>query len=181
MIAGLTSLVSVIEVVISAVRDKFEMSRIGASMAVGVPAALLSLALFSTASGLYVLDTLDHFINQYGILLVAVVSMLVVAWGVRALRELAAHHNRTGSLRLGRTWFALVAVITPVALIYVLVDGFVSEIDKPYGEYPQWLLNTFGWGAAAAVIVVGVLCSLIPWRAETPLDAPTPDALEETR
>ena len=39
VLAGLTSLVSVIEVVISAVRDKFEMTRVGASMAVGVPAA----------------------------------------------------------------------------------------------------------------------------------------------
>src|SRR3546814_9200340 len=48
VIAGLTSLISVLEVVISAVRDKFEMSRVGASMAVGVPDAVGSLVLFST-------------------------------------------------------------------------------------------------------------------------------------
>lgn len=172
VIAGLTSLVSVIEVVISAVRDKFELSRIGATLAVGLPAAILSLALFSTTSGLYVLDTLDHFINQYGILVVAVVSMLVVAWGVRALTTLAAHHNLTGSLKLGRTWIAIVSVITPVALTYVLVDSFVNEIDTPYEDYPQWLLNTFGWGAAGIVIVFGVLAASVRWRPETSLDVP---------
>jgi neurotransmitter:Na+ symporter, NSS family len=178
VIAGLTSLVSVIEVVISAVRDKFEMTRVGASMAVGVPAAVLSLALFSTASGLYTLDTIDHFINQYGILVVAVVSMLVVAWGVRALRTLADHHDVYGSLKLDRIWIALVSVITPVALTYVLIDGFVDEIDAPYGDYPRWLLNTFGWGAAAAVLVFSVLASLVKWRPETSLEAP-PDVAEE--
>ena len=83
--AGLTSLVSVIEVVISAVRDKFETGRLTATLAVGVPTAVLSLLMFSTTSGIYVLDIVDHFINRFGILLVAVVSMLVLAWALRAL------------------------------------------------------------------------------------------------
>jgi len=180
VIAGLTSLVSVIEVVISAVRDKFELSRIGATMWVGIPAAVISLVFFSTTSGLYVLDVLDHFINQYGILVVAVVSMLVVAWGVRALRTLAEHHNVNGSLKLGRTWIAIVSVITPVALTYVLVRGFLDEIDTAYGDYPQWLLNSVGWGAAVAVIVFGVLASLVRWRPETSLEEPILTT-EETR
>ena len=173
VIAGLTSLVSVIEVVISAVRDKFEMTRVGASMAVGVPAAVISLALFSTTSGVWVLDIVDHFINQYGILLVAVVSMLVVAWGARALGDLAAHHNRTGSLQLGRTWLVLVSFVTPLALLYVLFDGLVTELDKPYGDYPQWMLNTLGWGSAAAVLAFGLLAARVRWRAQTSLDIPT--------
>jgi NSS family neurotransmitter:Na+ symporter len=147
-------------------------------MAVGVPAAVLSVALFGTASGLYTLDTVDHFVNQYGILVVAVVSMLVVAWGVRALRVLADHHDVYGSLKLGRTWIALVSVITPAALAWVLVDSFLNELDAPYGEYPRWLINTFGWGSAVAVLVFGVLASLVKWRPETSLEAP-PDVTEE--
>jgi NSS family neurotransmitter:Na+ symporter len=180
VIAGLTSLVSVIEVVISAVRDKFEMSRVGASMAVCVPAAVISLAFFSTTSGVYVLDIVDHFINQYGILVVAVVSMLVVSWGVRALRELAQHHDLTGSLQLGQTWIALVSFVTPIALVYVLVDGLRTELDKPYGDYPQWMLNSLGWGSAVAVIVFGVLASMVRWRPETSLETPALE-LEESR
>jgi hypothetical protein len=31
---------------------------------------VLSLVLFSTTSGIYVLDVVDHFVNQYGILVV---------------------------------------------------------------------------------------------------------------
>ncbi|UOY03687.1 sodium-dependent transporter [Blastococcus sp. PRF04-17] len=96
VIAGITSLISVIEVVISAVRDKLDTSRLTATLAVGVPAAVLSLVLFSTTSGIYVLDVVDHFVNQYGILVVALLSMLVVAWVVRALTGLSAHLNVHG-------------------------------------------------------------------------------------
>jgi NSS family neurotransmitter:Na+ symporter len=99
VVAGITSLVSVIEVVISAVRDKFDTSRMTATLVVGVPAAVLSLILFSTTSGIYVLDVVDHFVNQYGILVVALVSMLVVAWGVRALPSLSQHLNVHGRPR----------------------------------------------------------------------------------
>lgn len=181
VIAGLTSLVSVIEVVISAVRDKFEMTRVGASMAVGVPAALMSLVLFSTTSGLHVLDIVDHFINQYGILLVAVVSMLVVAWAMRALPILADHLNRTGSLRLGKIWFALLAVVAPLALGYILVDALVADIKTPYGGFPDWMLAVFGWGGAVGVVVFGLVASLVRWRAGTPLQEPYERIEEDAR
>ena len=101
VVAGVTSLVSVIEVVISAVRDKFEMSRIGASMAVGVPAALISITLLGTTTGVYVLDIIDHFINRFGILVVAVASMLALSWVFRKTGLLREHLNRDGSVQVG--------------------------------------------------------------------------------
>jgi NSS family neurotransmitter:Na+ symporter len=176
VIAGITSLVSVIEVVISAVRDKFEMSRRGAALAVTVPCTVLSLAFFSTTSGIFVLDIVDHFINQFGILLVAVVSMLVIAWGVRALPLLAAHLNHGGSVPIGAWWRVLISVVAPLALAYVLVRAFLDDLETPYGDYPQWMLLTFGWGAAVAVVVVGFAAARIPWRSGTSL-APPDDEL----
>jgi NSS family neurotransmitter:Na+ symporter len=164
VIAGLTSLVSVIEVVISAVRDKFEMSRVAASLVVSVPCAVLSVAFFSTTSGIYVLDILDHFINQFGILLVAVVSMLLLAWGLRALPMLASHLNDGGSIHVGLWWRVLIGVVAPIGLAYVLVDAFWNDIQTPYEDYPMWMLLVFGWGAAAASIVFGFLAARSRWR-----------------
>src|SRR5690606_41924452 len=51
---------SVIEVVISAVRDKFELSRVVAASVVSIPCAAISVLFFSSTSGLYVLDILDR-------------------------------------------------------------------------------------------------------------------------
>jgi NSS family neurotransmitter:Na+ symporter len=172
VVAGLTSLVSVIEVVISAVRDKFALGRVSASLAVGVPAALLSILAFATTTGVPILDTMDHFINRFGILLAAVVSMLMVVWVFRDLPGLRRHMNDTGSIRLGRWWVVLVAAITPAALTFVLVSEFIDTVRTPYGEYPAWLLVTFGWGTALAVLVLAALITLIPWNRRVRLDVP---------
>lgn len=170
VLAGITSLVSILEVVISAVRDKFDLTRVRATLLVTVPAALISIAFFSTASGLNVLDIVDHFINQYGILLVAVVSTIAVAWGVRALPTLAAHLNRTGSLRLGRWWYVLVGGVIPVALTYILVQQLIADLRTPYGGFPTWMLAVFGWGIAIATIVFGLLAGRTRWREGTAVD-----------
>ncbi|MEZ5184257.1 MAG: sodium-dependent transporter [Candidatus Nanopelagicales bacterium] len=174
--AGLTSLVSVIEVVISAVRDKFELTRLAATLAVGVPAAVISLVFFSTTSGVYVLDIVDHFINRFGILAAAVVSMIVLAWVARAIPGLARHMNLYGSIPLGRWWIVLVSVITPLLLAYVLVRELIEDARAPYEGYPAWMLTVFGWGSVVAVIVFGLLASRVRWRENTPLVAP--DELE---
>jgi neurotransmitter:Na+ symporter, NSS family len=170
--AGLTSLISVIEVVVSAVRDKFEMTRRNAALVVTVPCAVLSLMFFSTTSGVYVLDIVDNFINRFGILLVAVVSMIVLAWVVRALPMLADHMNVNGSVPLGRWWLALMALVAPIALAFVLVQDFIDNVQEPYGGYPGWMLAVFGWGAAAAVIIFGFVAARIPWRHKDALTIP---------
>jgi NSS family neurotransmitter:Na+ symporter len=170
--AGLTSLVSVIEVVISAVRDKFELTRVGATLLVGIPAAVISLAFFSTTSGVYVLDIVDHFINRFGILAAAVVSMLVLAWVARAVPDLARHMNIYGSIRLGRLWVVVVSVVTPLALGIVLVQEFVADVQTPYGDYPTWMLVVFGWGAVVGVALFGLIAARIRWRDQTPLVPP---------
>ncbi|MGY1847716.1 MULTISPECIES: sodium-dependent transporter [unclassified Blastococcus] len=176
VVAGITSLISVIEVVISAVRDKLDTSRLTATLAVGVPAAVLSLVLFSTTSGIYVLDVVDRFVNQYGILVVALVSMLVVSWLVRALPRLSEHLNVHGRPRVGTGWRVLTSVVAPAGLAIVLVFTVREDLTAPYGagDYPTWLLLVFGWLMAVALPLVGFLLARLPWRSGTHLDGPPP-------
>ncbi len=176
VIAGVTSLVSVIEVVISAVRDKFEMSRVGASMAVGVPAATLSIVLLGTTTGVHVLDIIDHFINRFGILLVAVASMLALSWLFRKTTLLREHLNRDGSVHIGVWWQWLIGLVAPAALTFILVNEVIDNIQEPYGGYPTWMLNTLGWGLAAAVVVIGFALARMPWRENTFLGDPEVEA-----
>ncbi len=182
ILAGITSLVSILEVVISAIRDKFELSRLGATMAVCVPATVISIFFFSTKSALSVLDIVDNFINKFGILLVAVVSMVVLIWIVRALPDFVEHLNAHGSVPIRGWWPALIAVITPLALAFVLINDFTDTVKTKYGlpdtDYPDWMVGTFGWGVVAAVIISGVVASLVKWRPETSLEIPV--AVDQT-
>ena len=172
VVAGITSLVSVIEVVISAIRDKFEMTRTAATTAVLVPMAIMSLLFFSTASGIYVLDIVDHFVNRFGILLVAVVSLVVVAWVARAMPRLADHMNKTGRIKLGQVWVILVSIIIPIVLSLVLLQELWAVISEPYEGYPQWMLILFGWLMVVSLIVFGLLAAKVKWRPDTSLNAP---------
>ena len=181
VVAGITSLISVIEVVISAVRDKFEMSRIGASMAVGVPAALISIVLLGTTTGVYVLDIIDHFINRFGILLVAVVSMLLLSWVFKKTGLLREHLNRDGSVHLGSWWQVLIGVVAPAALTFILVSELINNVQEPYEGYPTWMLTTLGWGLAVAVAVLGFVAARMPWRDKTFLGDPEIQARQDER
>ncbi len=175
VLAGFTSLVSILEVVISAVRDKLELGRVQATLVVTVPMAAVSILLFSTTSGVLVLDIADYFINRFGILLVALVAMLAIAWGVRRVPSLAEHMSRYGSIRLGRWWVVLVTGITPALIAIMLVLELVTAVTTPYGGYPTWMLAVFGWGTAGAALIAGILLSIPKWKATTPLDAPQHD------
>jgi NSS family neurotransmitter:Na+ symporter len=170
ILAGITSLVSILEVVISAIRDKFEMSRIGATMAVSLPLAVLSLVLFGTTSTLTVLDIVDNFINKFGILLVAVVSIVVIVWMLRRLPTLRRHLNTYGSIPVTAWWTLLISVFVPIVLAFILMQELRSTLAETYGGYPEWLVAVFGWGVAAAVIVIGGLLAIVPWRPDTPLE-----------
>jgi NSS family neurotransmitter:Na+ symporter len=96
----------------------------------------------------------------------------VISWGFRALPMLADHLNHNGSIHIGTWWRVLISIVAPVALAYILLDGLITDLDKPYEGYPQWMLVTFGWGAAVAVLVFGFLATAVPWRPETSLEVP---------
>ncbi|MDO5501876.1 MAG: sodium-dependent transporter [Actinomycetia bacterium] len=172
VVAGITSLISVIEVVISGIRDKFSLTRMKATAAVLTPMTAMSLLFFSTTSGLHVLDIVDHFVNRFGILLVAVVSLFYVGWGVQGLERLARHLNRTGNIPIGQAWIVLLKFIVPLVLTGVLVQELWAVLSTPYGDgnYPQWMLILFGWLMAASLPVIGWLAARVRWRED-------PDAL----
>jgi neurotransmitter:Na+ symporter, NSS family len=97
---------------------------------------------------------------------------------LRALPTLADHMNRNGSVPLGTWWVILMSFVTPVALGYILINDFIDHIQEPYEGYPTWMLLTFGWGAALAVIVFGFVAARMSWRHPDALTIPTEGAVK---
>lgn len=173
LLAGVTSLISIVEVVIGAVRDKVGISRTAATFAVGVPMAIVSVLMFSTTGGIYVLDTMDAFVNSFGIIAVAAVMMLAITYVFRKLGVLQRHLDARSSIKLRGWWPALVAVVVPLLLIAMLWQELKAKIDTPYEKYPADLLNVFGWGMVVALPILAIGLSLIPWRKDVSLEDPT--------
>ena len=173
LLAGVTSLISIVEVVIGAVRDKVGISRTAATFVVGVPMGVVSVLMFSTTGGIYVLDTMDAFVNSFGIIAVAAVMMLAITYVFRKLGVLQRHLDARSSIKLRGWWPALVAVVVPLLLIAMLWQELKAKIDTPYEEYPADLLGVFGWGMVVALPILAIGLSLIPWRGTVSLEDPT--------
>ena len=163
LFAGFTSLISILEVIIAGVQDKFATSRLASTTLVIVPIAVVSLLLMPTTTGLYVLDILDNFVNLFGILAAGLCAIIVVAYVVRALPALAEHLNRYSSVKVGKIWMLLLAVVTPLVLGYSLIQSIITLVQTPYGGYPTGMLAVFGWGMSAFLLVAAVVVSLLPW------------------
>lgn len=172
VLAGFTSLVSIVEVVIAAVQDKFGLGRVSSTLGVGIPLALISTILFPTTMGLGLLDTLDNWANQYGIVAAALVSTIAVAYVARGLPTLRDHLNAKGSVRLGRWWYACVAVIAPLVLgvSLLLTTRDLLTAEGTYSDYPAWFVLVFGWLMAIGLLVGGIVLSVLPWPARSHLD-----------
>ena len=141
--------------------------------------AVISCVLLGTTGGVYVLDTMDNFINSFGILLVAAVSMVALAWVWRRLPTLAAHVNVRSSIKLRMWWYALVAVVVPIVLLTMLVIELRKNLAEPYEGYPAELLGVFGWGVVIAIPFIAMLLSLLPWKRGVDLDDPGSDQLDD--
>ena len=165
--AGFTSMISIVEVVTSAIQDKLGLSRVASTLVVGLPMAIASMLLLSTTTGLYFLDITDEFVNKFGILLGAFAMVVVIAWVLRKLPLLQRHLDRVSSVKFGKLWLALVGVVVPIVLGGVLVSEVIKHINNPYGGYPLGMLGVFGWGMAGSLIVGAILLALTPWRRST--------------
>jgi NSS family neurotransmitter:Na+ symporter len=165
VLAGLSSLISIVETFVAGVQDKFGVSRTKSVAVGGGVAAVLSL-LFATQGGLFFLDVVDYFINNFGVALAGLVEVIVVAWVLKELKNLQAHANSVSDIMLGGWWKICLSVITPIVLGYMMFDNIKTNLAENYEGYATSFVIPFGWLVAIAVIVLGFVFSALKWKNE---------------
>ena len=181
-LAGLTSFISIIQVVAPAIAEKFGWSNITATFACGLPSAVLSFVLFGTSSGLYDLDVVDAYINNIGVVASAIIMCLGLGLVLRRFKVLQRHLNVVSETRVVGTWWrVMIAVVVPLLLGYMFVQTAWSYAHDGY-TYSHGFEAVFGWGMLFVGAVATIVLTVIPWR--TPVDQFTPldlDAHEEVK
>lgn len=163
VLAGITSLVSIVEVVLDAFEDKFGLSRNASVGIIGGLMAVVSVLLFSTTEGLNLLDIVDNFANNFGIVGAGLISVITFGWGLRKFGELREHLNAISSFKVGLTWQIMLSIVTPIVLGFMFVSELITRIQEGYGGMPSGYVAVYGWGIAIAAIVLAVIFSLLPW------------------
>lgn len=158
VVAGITSMVSILEVPIASFQDKLAWSRKKSVTIIAGGSAIISTLIFSTHSAITFVDIIDYFANNIGIVGGGLLSIILVSWFRRPLlKQLQAHVNEYSSIKLGMGWNFLVTVITPLSLLVALVLTFKSIVLEGYGGYASHILWIVGGGTMAFLILGAIL------------------------
>lgn len=159
-VAGVTSMVSILQVPIAAFQDKLGWSRKRAVTIIAGGSAIVSTILFSTHSAITFVDIIDYFANNIGIVGGGLLSIILVTWFRRPLlKELQQHVNQYSSIKLGWGWNFLLTIVTPLSLLVALGLTLKSIFAEGYGGYPLHILLTVGGGTVVLFIIGAVLLS----------------------
>ncbi|HIF9337395.1 TPA: sodium-dependent transporter [Photobacterium damselae] len=158
VVAGLSSHISIIEAVTSAVIDKLNWSRKKAATVVCGTGFIVSMA-FATNGGLLLLDLVDYFINNVALLSSCLLELLIVGWLVK-IADIRQYANSISDFTIGK-WFELcIRFISPIMLAIILVTNLYKTLAEGYGGYDMSDLLTLGWGLVGMMIVVSIIINL---------------------
>ncbi|CCN48270.1 putative SODIUM/CHLORIDE-DEPENDENT NORADRENALINE TRANSPORTER [Vibrio nigripulchritudo MADA3029] len=152
VVAGLSSHISIMEAVTSAIMDKLKWSRKkAANIVVGI-GLVVSMA-FATNGGLLLLDLVDHFANNVGIMLGGLIEIVLMAWIVSKVGEVREYVNDSSDFAIGQWFDICLRFITPAILIYILINKLSALFTDGYGGYDL----TLGWVLIAALFAFGLI------------------------
>ncbi|TLS82120.1 sodium-dependent transporter [Photobacterium damselae subsp. damselae] len=158
VVAGLSSHISIIEAVTSAIIDKLNWSRKKAAIVVCGTGFIVSMA-FATNGGLLLLDLVDYFINNVALLSSCLLELLIVGWLVK-IADIRQYANSISDFTIGK-WFELcIRFISPIMLAIILVTNLYKTLAEGYGGYDMSDLLTLGWGLVGMMIVVSIIINL---------------------
>ena len=121
--------------------------------------------IFATHSGLLWLDIVDHYITQYGLVLVGLLQCIIVGW-VYTAKKLRTHISQSGDITFTPLWDFAVKFITPAVLIILIINNLSVEFSGPYEGYSILALVVIGRDWLILALFIALLISMRPWKNE---------------
>ena len=139
---GIDSAFSMIEPMTNSVHQKWHISKTKATAILCCIGFMLSL-LFTAGNGLYLLEILDHFIAEFGLVTIGLLECILLGWFV-PIKLFRKHANKTSDFAIGIWWDILIKIIIPTILILLLILSAINNFLYPYQNYPWWIIVIIG-------------------------------------
>ncbi|MFO8063048.1 MAG: sodium-dependent transporter [Spirochaetia bacterium] len=165
--AGLSSFISINEVVVRSLSDKLNAPRKKVVVWYTIIAGVVSL-IYTTGGGLYILDIADYFINQFGVAISGLVEVIVIGYMFK-LADVREHANATSDFAVGAWWNFMIKIVTPIVLGISVIQNFVSNFQENYEGYATIEVVLLGWLVAALAVIIGIAISKAKWQDESML------------
>ena len=147
LFAGITSALGYFEPMLSSTSSKLGWSRKKTATVLSVIGCGLSLLLTSGISS-YMIEIIDSFVNEFGILLLIGIQCIIFAWYYGVEHFLPALNSHS-TFKVGRLWSFIIKYLLPVFLIVIWVIGIIDL----FGTADSFEL------VVDLIIVVGVLAA----------------------
>jgi NSS family neurotransmitter:Na+ symporter len=145
---GIDSAFSMIEPISDGIQNKLQFSKTKTTAILCFLGFIISL-IFATNSGLFLLDIADHFIANYGLVIVGLIECIILGWMFN-IKQLRDHANNVSEIKIGIWWDYLIKLFIPIFLIILLIVGIYQNITVQYMNY-NWTV----------ILIVGVVPILL--------------------
>jgi len=144
---GIDSAFSMIEPVAAGIHEKWKISKTKTTAITCFIGFLLSLS-FTPGSGLYWLELMDHFIANFGLVVIGLIECIILGW-MYPIDSLRTYANDRSEIKVGSWWNLLIKYVIPVILILLLIISIVDNILNPFMDY------------SSSVILIGGIIPLV--------------------
>lgn len=162
IIAGISSSVSMVEAFASAILDKYNIKREKLVLFICI-FGFLGSSLFATRASIYLLDIVDHFVGNYGIVLLGLIETIVLGYVYNA-EKMMKEVNEVSDVKIGKWWLFCIKYLTPVVLGFIFIQNLINEFKNPYEGYPPSALIAFGASVAVGIFIIAIVLSKKPWH-----------------
>ncbi len=152
---GIDSAFSLVEAGAASLIEKFKWKRVHVNIGFAVVAGLIGL-IYTTRSGLYWLDIVDYFMNNFGLLVVGILMCVAVGWFYKH-EEIREYANSKSDFTIGRWWDFSVKYLTPIVVGALFVTNVVERVKAAYGGYSRIAELLGGWLVIMVFVVVAVI------------------------
>ena len=147
-IAGITSILSMIEPLSFSIQSKFNISRKRTVTILCIVGGLASLV-YATSFGSALLEYVDSYVNQISGLFCVVLECILFAWIFKAEKLIDFLNSKSKSVKIGKTWLFIVKYILPLCLMIIWIGGMST------------VLNTYSFDKVLITITVALIIFVV--------------------
>jgi NSS family neurotransmitter:Na+ symporter len=115
---------------------------------------------YTDSRGVFLIDIVDHFLINYGIVLIAFVEIILAAWilGTSCIKDFINAHSKNKI----RSWCCpLGRFVLPGVLLVIIISNVVIDIRNPYRNYPVEAIFKYGVLPATLIVLGAIVLGII--------------------
>ncbi|MFO7677897.1 MAG: sodium-dependent transporter [Thermoplasmatota archaeon] len=161
---GIDSAFSMVEPLVSGIHGKWNISKAKITAILCMIGFSISI-FFAFGSGLHWLNIMDHFIANFGLVMIGLVECIILGW-LYKLSKLRDHANKTSEIKIGKWWDYLIKIVIPSILFMLLIMAILQSIITPYQGYPWWVIIVGGFLPCISIVIISYILMKIKNKKE---------------